>query len=164
MEKLCCFCDIGSSFLRAFQKCSKSILWLWYMNWNKRVCSERRKSHFRGSRFQNFPGEDTPGPPYRCEVLCMHQSAQELDPPLVYMQQILYDKFSYDKFYLLVWTCQQVYFDNLLVASWPITSNGQITLTSFLCWPIQTNKICTLTIFSMTSALVQKLACYFSRS
>jgi hypothetical protein len=31
------------------------------------------------------------------------------------MQQILYDKFSYDKFYLLVWTCQQVYFDNLLV-------------------------------------------------
>jgi hypothetical protein len=38
------------------------------------------------------------------------------------MQQILYDKFSYDKFYLLVWTCQQVYFDNLSVASWPITS------------------------------------------
>jgi hypothetical protein len=35
----------------------------------------------------------------------------------VYMQQILYDKFSYDKFDLLVWTCQQVYFDNLLVAS-----------------------------------------------
>jgi hypothetical protein len=43
---------------------------------------------------------------------------------------------------------------------WPITSNAQITLTSFLCWPIQTNNICTLTIFSMTSALVQKLACY----
>ena len=42
----------------------------------------------------------------------------------VYMQQILYDKFSYDKFYLLVWTCQQVYFDNLLVASWPITTNA----------------------------------------
>jgi hypothetical protein len=73
-------------------------------------------------------------------------------------EQVLYDKFSYDKFYLLVWTCQQVYFDNLLVASncnstadnasaWPITSNAQITLTSFLCWPIQTNKICTLTIF-----------------
>jgi hypothetical protein len=32
----------------------------------------------------------------------------------------------------------QVFFDNLLVASWPITSNAQITLTSFLCWPIQT--------------------------
>jgi hypothetical protein len=47
------------------------------------------------------------------------------------MQQILYDKFSYDKFYLLVWTCQQVYFDNLLVASWPITSNAQITLTIY---------------------------------
>jgi hypothetical protein len=69
------------------------------------------------------------------------------------------DWFSYDKFYLLVGTCQQIYFDNLLViASWPITSNAQITLTSFLCWPIQTNKICTLTIFSMISALVQKLA------
>ena len=24
------------------------------MNWNKRVRSERRKSHFRGPRFQNF--------------------------------------------------------------------------------------------------------------
>jgi hypothetical protein len=35
----------------------------------------------------------------------------------VYMQEIIYDKFSYDKFYLLLWTCQQVYFDNLLVAS-----------------------------------------------
>jgi hypothetical protein len=33
----------------------------------------------------------------------------------VYMQQILNDKFSYDKFYLLVWTCQQVYFDNVMV-------------------------------------------------
>ena len=52
------------------------------MNWNKRVRSERRKSHFRGPRFQNFQGEDTPGPPYKCEILCMHQSAQELDPPL----------------------------------------------------------------------------------
>ena len=30
--------------------------------------SERRKSHFRGPRFQNFPGEDSPGPPYMCEV------------------------------------------------------------------------------------------------
>jgi hypothetical protein len=30
--------------------------------------SERRKSHFRGPRFQNFPGEDSPGPPYKCEV------------------------------------------------------------------------------------------------
>jgi hypothetical protein len=28
---------------------------------------------------------------------------------------ILNDKFSYDKFYLLVWTCQQVYFDNVMV-------------------------------------------------
>jgi hypothetical protein len=68
MEKLCCFCDIGSSFT-CFSKNAAKFLWLWYMNWNKRVRSERRKSHFRGPRFQ-------------CEMLCMHQSAQELDPPL----------------------------------------------------------------------------------
>jgi hypothetical protein len=48
------------------------------MNWNKRV----RISHFRGPRFQNFPEED-PRTPYKYEILCMHQSAQELDPPLV---------------------------------------------------------------------------------
>jgi hypothetical protein len=35
----------------------------------------------------------------------------------VYMQQILYDKFSYDKFYFLVWTCQQVYFDSSRINS-----------------------------------------------
>jgi hypothetical protein len=28
----------------------------------------------------------------------------------VYMQQILYNKFSYDNFYLLVWTCQKKVF------------------------------------------------------
>ena len=59
------------------------------MNWNKRVRSERRKSHFQGPRFQNIPEEDTPGPPYKCEVLCMHQSAQELDPPLVLGEKII---------------------------------------------------------------------------
>jgi hypothetical protein len=75
-------------FFTCFPKMQQIILWLWYMNWNNRVCSERRKSHFRGSRFQNFPGEDTPGPPYKCLVLCMHQSAQELDPPLHYVIRI----------------------------------------------------------------------------
>jgi hypothetical protein len=35
----------------------------------------------------------------------------------------------------------------IIIVRWPITSNAQITLTSFLCWPIQTNKICTLTFF-----------------
>jgi hypothetical protein len=63
MEKLCCFFEIGSSFLRDFKKMQQIILWLWCMNWNKRVRSERMKSHFRGPRFQNFPGEDTPDPP-----------------------------------------------------------------------------------------------------
>ena len=28
----------------------------------------------------------------------------------VYIQQVLYEKFSYDKFYLLVWTCQKKVF------------------------------------------------------
>jgi hypothetical protein len=69
-------------FFTYFSKNAAKCLWLWYMNWNKRVRSERRKPHFQGPRFQNFPGENTPGPPYKCEILCMHQSAQELDPPL----------------------------------------------------------------------------------
>ena len=34
----------------------------------RKAPSERRKSHFRGPRFQNLPGEDSPGPPYKCEV------------------------------------------------------------------------------------------------
>jgi hypothetical protein len=68
-------------FFTCFPKMQHIILWLWCMNWNKRV-QQSRKSHFRGPRFQNFSGEDTPGPPYKCDVLCMHQSAQELDPPL----------------------------------------------------------------------------------
>ena len=29
------------------------------------MCSDCRKWHFRGSSFQNFPGEDTPVPPYK---------------------------------------------------------------------------------------------------
>jgi hypothetical protein len=52
----------------------------------------------------------------------------------------------------------------VIIVRWPITSNARITLTSFLCWPIQTNKICTLTIFSMTSALVQKLQSWKNHS
>jgi hypothetical protein len=57
-------------FFTCFSKNAAKFLWLWYMNWNKRVRSERRKSHFRGPRFQNL--EDTPGPPYKCEILYMH--------------------------------------------------------------------------------------------
>jgi hypothetical protein len=89
-------------------------------------------------------------------------------------EQVFYDKFLCDKFYLPKCTCEnatnfiwqvficQVLFTGLnvsekgvyrrqdrkiIVVRLPITSNAQITLTSFLCWPIQTNKICTLTIF-----------------
>ena len=31
----------------------------------------------------------------------------------VYVQEILYEKFFFDKFYFLAWTCKQVYLDNL---------------------------------------------------
>jgi hypothetical protein len=57
----------------------------------------------------------------------------------VKMQQILYDKFSYVKFYLLtglnvsekgVYRRQD---RKIIVVRLPITSNAQITLTSFLC-------------------------------
>jgi hypothetical protein len=53
----------------------------------------------------------------------------------VYMQQILYDKFSYAKFYLL--NCVKVsekgvyrrHDRKIIIVRWPITSNAQITLT-----------------------------------
>ena len=32
------------------------------------MCSDCSKWHFRGSSFQNFPGEDTPVPPYKTRV------------------------------------------------------------------------------------------------
>ena len=46
-------------FLRVFPKMQQIILWLQCMNWNKRVCSEHRESHFRGPRFENFTGENS---------------------------------------------------------------------------------------------------------
>jgi hypothetical protein len=45
----------------------------------RKAPSERRKSHFRGPRFQIFPGEDFPGEEVRGLV---HQSTKPLDPPL----------------------------------------------------------------------------------
>ncbi len=53
----------------------------------------------------------------------------------VYMQHILYDKFSYDKFYFTgVNVSTSFTFDKFtLTIRWPIASNAQITLTSFLC-------------------------------
>ena len=47
-----------------------------------KVRTERRKSHFQGPVFQNFPGEDAPGPPYSCCTWEMHRSGNLLDPPL----------------------------------------------------------------------------------
>ena len=40
-------------------------------------CPNRRKWHFRGSSFQNFPGEDAPGPLYRARVF----GARMFSPP-----------------------------------------------------------------------------------
>jgi hypothetical protein len=90
----------------------------------------------------------------------------------VFMWQVLFackcNKFFYDKFsWQVLFTGVNVsekgvyrrHDRKIIIVRWLITSNAQITLTRFLCWPIlKTNKICTLTIFSMTSALVQKLA------
>jgi hypothetical protein len=69
----------------------------------------------------------------------------------------------YDKFYLLVWTCQQVYFDNLLVANYNSPLAKHIKCSDYF------DKFSLLTHtdeqnlyfdnFFMTSALVQKLAC-----
>ena len=59
----------------------------------------------------------------------------------VYAQHFLYDKFLCDKFFLPVCTSQQFYFDK------------------FSLLTVQTDKFFTLPIFSMTSALVEKLAC-----
>ena len=44
--------------------------------------SERWKSHFQGPIFQHFPGEDTPGPPYLCEILelCISQPTRWIHP------------------------------------------------------------------------------------
>ena len=50
-------------------------------------CSERRKWHFRGSNFKNFPGEHAPGPPLlvkTCEHATVRFSARSA--PAVYMR------------------------------------------------------------------------------
>ena len=51
----------------------------------RKAPSERRKSHFRGPRFQIFPGEDSPRTPLQVRGL-VHQSTKPLDPPLVLKQ------------------------------------------------------------------------------
>ena len=56
----------------------------------------------------------------------------------VYMQQILYHKFSYDNFIFTGVNVSEkgVYRRNNkknIIVRWPITSNAQITLTNFLC-------------------------------
>jgi hypothetical protein len=74
------FLQYRFKFFTCFPKMQQIILWLWCMNWNKRVSSERRKSHFRGPRCQNFMGEDTPGHPYKCEVLGISQLRNWIHP------------------------------------------------------------------------------------
>jgi hypothetical protein len=54
------------NFFTCFSKNAAKCLWLWYMNWNKRVLSERRKSHFRGPRFQNSPNPPRNARSYVC--------------------------------------------------------------------------------------------------
>ena len=52
------------------------------MDWNKRVCSERRKSHFRGSRFQKKSrGRIPPDPPTNARsYVCISQLRSWIRP------------------------------------------------------------------------------------
>jgi hypothetical protein len=61
MEKLCCFCDIGSSFLRVFPKMQQKFLWLWYMNWNISEVLD-----FKISRGRILPNPPTNARSYVC--------------------------------------------------------------------------------------------------
>jgi hypothetical protein len=83
-EKLCCFCDIGSSFLRVFPKMQQhfcdSDIWIgtkeFVQNAGNRISEV---IDFKISR-----GRIPPDPPTNARSYVWHQSAQELDPPLSY--------------------------------------------------------------------------------
>jgi hypothetical protein len=81
MEKLCCFCDIGSTFFYVFfKKCSKIFVTLIYES-EQKSSLRRRKSHLRGPRFQNFTGEDTPDPPTNARsYVCISQLSSWIRP------------------------------------------------------------------------------------
>jgi hypothetical protein len=83
MEKLCCFCDIGSSFLRVFPKMQQNFcdsdIWIGTKEFAQNAGN--RISKVLG--FKISRGRIPPDPPTNARsYVCMHQSAQELDPPL----------------------------------------------------------------------------------
>jgi hypothetical protein len=84
MEKLCCFCDIGSQvFYVFFQKWRNIFVTLLY-ELQQKSSLRTQEIAFPRSYISKFPGWGYPRtPPYKCEVLCMHQSAQQLNPPLM---------------------------------------------------------------------------------
>ena len=82
MEKLCCFCDIGSIFLRVFPKMQQNFcdsdVWIG----TKEFAQNAGNRISEVLDFKISRGRILTDPPYKCEVLCMHQSAQELDLPM----------------------------------------------------------------------------------
>jgi hypothetical protein len=84
MEKLCCFCDIGSSFLRVFPKMQQNFcdsdLWIG----TKEFAQNAGNRISEVLDFKISRGRIPQDPLKMREVLCMHQSAQELDPHLAY--------------------------------------------------------------------------------
>ena len=75
------FSRYKADFLRFSPKNPANYVSILMYELQRKAPSERRKSHFRGPRFQNFPGEDSPGPPLQVRGL-VHQSTKTLDPPL----------------------------------------------------------------------------------
>ena len=58
-----------NEFLHVFRSYTKKLVLHFRYEFGLKDNSERRKSHFQRSKFQNFPGEDAPEPPpppYRC--------------------------------------------------------------------------------------------------
>ena len=75
------FSRYKADFLRFFPENAANYVSILMYELQRKAPSERRKSHFRGPRFQIFPGEDSPGTPLQGRGL-VHQSTKPLDPPL----------------------------------------------------------------------------------
>jgi hypothetical protein len=72
------FSRYKADFLRFFPRKSSKLRFDLMYELQSTAPSERRKSHFRGPRFQNF----LPRTPLQVRGL-VHQSTKPLDPPLV---------------------------------------------------------------------------------
>jgi hypothetical protein len=57
------FSRYKADFVRFFPENPANYVSILMYELERKAPSECRKSHFRGPRFQNFPGEDSPTPP-----------------------------------------------------------------------------------------------------